>query len=364
MNTIKSRGVDIKVDDEDNFVSVHLDDEGDDDIVQGDTEDDDTSLEEDIESSKITIKRKQQRKKKKKDGLEISSKKTNRNCIIYGTLFSVLIVIIIGCGVGIYVCRQNRRKEQENMTVSSAPAHAPAPATLTTSDSTTMLTSSSSGSVASSSHIDNEHHSIEPTVTEDEKTTNESIQSTSSVTTKTDGTGIKSKEDTDTNEDTNEDTDADVDVEDEFREQPVALVEDDRLDELREHIDYGSSEGDDKDVDTNTMVEDGGLDELKEHIDYDSSEGNDEEVETDTTTATMTDTNEEEDNDKVTEWPELVGLTGEEAKTKLESMYGVGTYNIHILNENDPTSRDYRYDRIRIFVNEETNLVTIIPRIG
>ena len=35
-----------------------------------------------------------------------------------------------------------------------------------------------------------------------------------------------------------------------------------------------------------------------------------------------------------------------------------------MLNENDPTTRDYRLNRIRIFVNEETMKVTVTPRIG
>ena len=76
-------------------------------------------------------------------------------------------------------------------------------------------------------------------------------------------------------------------------------------------------------------------------------------------------TNVNKDKDNVTSsWPELVGMTGEEAKIQLETTYGEGTYDIYILNENDPTTRDYRLNRIRIFVNEETMKVTVTPRIG
>merc|ERR1712166_1327044 len=78
-----------------------------------------------------------------------------------------------------------------------------------------------------------------------------------------------------------------------------------------------------------------------------------------------TNVNKDKDKDNVTSsWPELVGRTGEEAKIQLETTYGEGTYDIYILNENDPTTRDYRLNRIRIFVNEETLKVTVTPRIG
>lgn len=64
-----------------------------------------------------------------------------------------------------------------------------------------------------------------------------------------------------------------------------------------------------------------------------------------------------------TKWPSLMGLTGEEAKSQLESMYGEGAYDIVIHNENSPTTRDYRFNRIRIFTNDE-GVVVQIPRIG
>ena len=56
-------------------------------------------------------------------------------------------------------------------------------------------------------------------------------------------------------------------------------------------------------------------------------------------------------------------MTGEDAKSVLQLMYGVGTYNIVILHEHSPTTRDYRFNRIRIFTNDE-GVVTQVPHIG
>jgi len=64
-----------------------------------------------------------------------------------------------------------------------------------------------------------------------------------------------------------------------------------------------------------------------------------------------------------TEWPHLVGLTGIEAKKQLELLCGEETYDIYILLETDPTTRDYRFDRIRIVTNDE-GIVTQVPHIG
>lgn len=64
-----------------------------------------------------------------------------------------------------------------------------------------------------------------------------------------------------------------------------------------------------------------------------------------------------------TEWPHLMGWTGPEAQTALHLAYGPDTYQIFLLHENDPATRDYRYDRIRLFVDDE-NIVSRIPRIG
>lgn len=64
-----------------------------------------------------------------------------------------------------------------------------------------------------------------------------------------------------------------------------------------------------------------------------------------------------------TKWPELIGMTGTEAKDQLELLYGEETYDIHVLHENSPTTRDYRFNRIRIFTNDE-GIVTRVPQIG
>jgi hypothetical protein len=76
-----------------------------------------------------------------------------------------------------------------------------------------------------------------------------------------------------------------------------------------------------------------------------------------------TEQNQVRDDPPPTKWPSLLGLTGEEAKAQLESMYGEGAYDIVIHNENSLTTRDYRFNRIRIFTNDE-GVVTQIPRIG
>lgn len=64
-----------------------------------------------------------------------------------------------------------------------------------------------------------------------------------------------------------------------------------------------------------------------------------------------------------TQWPELVGMTGEEAKDQLQVLCGEETYDVFILNENSPTTRDYRFNRIRVFTNDE-GVVTRVPQIG
>jgi hypothetical protein len=67
--------------------------------------------------------------------------------------------------------------------------------------------------------------------------------------------------------------------------------------------------------------------------------------------------------EKEGKWPELKGMTGEEAQDQLEVLYGEETYDIIVLPENSATTRDYRFDRIRIFVNEE-GIVTKVPHVG
>eukprot|EP00536_Pseudo-nitzschia_multiseries_P009189 jgi/Psemu1/306352/fgenesh1_kg.251_\ len=72
---------------------------------------------------------------------------------------------------------------------------------------------------------------------------------------------------------------------------------------------------------------------------------------------------EAEEDATPTEWPDLVGMNGEDAKAQLELLYGEETYQIVVLNINSPTTRDYRLDRIRIFTDDE-GVVVQMPRIG
>ncbi len=60
-------------------------------------------------------------------------------------------------------------------------------------------------------------------------------------------------------------------------------------------------------------------------------------------------------------FPELVGLTGEEAKADLERKYP--NLNVFVVPDGSPVTMDYREDRVRIFVNEEGK-VGYPPHIG
>lgn len=48
-------------------------------------------------------------------------------------------------------------------------------------------------------------------------------------------------------------------------------------------------------------------------------------------------------------WPELVGKSGEEAKKFLEGLNQ--GYQVSILPEGSPCTRDFRPDRVRVFVD-------------
>mmetsp|Transcript_14416 Transcript_14416/g.36217 ORF Transcript_14416/g.36217 Transcript_14416/m.36217 type:complete len:281 (-) Transcript_14416:310-1152(-) len=77
----------------------------------------------------------------------------------------------------------------------------------------------------------------------------------------------------------------------------------------------------------------------------------------------MTGEVENEDNAQPTHFPALVGMTGEEAKSELEFLYGEEAFDIHILLEGTPVTRDYRFNRIRIFTDSE-GVVTKAPHVG
>jgi Potato inhibitor I family len=63
------------------------------------------------------------------------------------------------------------------------------------------------------------------------------------------------------------------------------------------------------------------------------------------------------------EWPEFVGMPAEQAKQQLEEEFGKETYDIIIVPENSPVTKDLRFNRIRLFVNE-AGIITRIPRTG
>ena len=68
-----------------------------------------------------------------------------------------------------------------------------------------------------------------------------------------------------------------------------------------------------------------------------------------------------ETSDAKNSWPEVVGKTGEEAKTVIETEDpGV---KAEIIDENAFVTMDFRMDRVRIRVNGN-DIVTQTPRIG
>jgi hypothetical protein len=62
------------------------------------------------------------------------------------------------------------------------------------------------------------------------------------------------------------------------------------------------------------------------------------------------------------EFPCLVGMDGEEAKATIEERYP-GQFDIYVLHENSPVTMDLRYNRIRIFVDDD-GIVAIAPMIA
>ena len=75
------------------------------------------------------------------------------------------------------------------------------------------------------------------------------------------------------------------------------------------------------------------------------------------------DKKEKEEDSQPMQWPDLVGMNGDDAKAELERRYGEKTYKIVVMNYNSPTTRDYRLDRIRIFT-DDAGVVMKVPRIG
>lgn len=60
-------------------------------------------------------------------------------------------------------------------------------------------------------------------------------------------------------------------------------------------------------------------------------------------------------------WENLVGKTGEEAKAHI--LAEMSDAQVIILPEGSPCTRDFRMDRVRVFVNSE-NKVVAAPRVG
>ncbi len=63
----------------------------------------------------------------------------------------------------------------------------------------------------------------------------------------------------------------------------------------------------------------------------------------------------------MSDWTHLVGIPGEDAKNII--LTEDSTLNVIVLPENSPVTRDYRLDRVRVFVNSEGK-VSHVPRKG
>jgi len=65
--------------------------------------------------------------------------------------------------------------------------------------------------------------------------------------------------------------------------------------------------------------------------------------------------------DKKSTWPEVVGMTGDEAKEQIAK--DRPDVQINVLPEVSPVTMDFRPDRVRIFVNNDQKVVAA-PRCG
>ncbi|KAL1545593.1 subtilisin inhibitor CLSI-I-like [Salvia divinorum] len=63
-----------------------------------------------------------------------------------------------------------------------------------------------------------------------------------------------------------------------------------------------------------------------------------------------------------TEWPEVVGLTSEEAESKIKREAVAGTI-VHAVPSDSFVTMDFRRDRVRIFIDSSGRVVKP-PRIG
>ncbi|PKI61646.1 hypothetical protein CRG98_017958 [Punica granatum] len=62
-----------------------------------------------------------------------------------------------------------------------------------------------------------------------------------------------------------------------------------------------------------------------------------------------------------TSWPELVGKKGEAAMASIKSENP--NLNAFTIKEGTPVTRDYRVDRVRVWV-DDSDLVTRVPTVG
>lgn len=64
-----------------------------------------------------------------------------------------------------------------------------------------------------------------------------------------------------------------------------------------------------------------------------------------------------------TEWPELVGKSGEEAREVILATGGPGITSVDILPDDAMVTTDFRTDRVRVFV-DAGGKVSRPPRVG
>lgn len=62
-------------------------------------------------------------------------------------------------------------------------------------------------------------------------------------------------------------------------------------------------------------------------------------------------------------WPELVGMSGNAAKAKLQSGHP-SLAIIELVPEGSFVTEDYRTDRVRIWIDGTTQTVTVPPTVG
>ncbi|CAI5528801.1 unnamed protein product [Closterium sp. Naga37s-1] len=64
-----------------------------------------------------------------------------------------------------------------------------------------------------------------------------------------------------------------------------------------------------------------------------------------------------------TSWPEVVGMTGEKARNYILTSMPECNWDVKIIPYGRPVTKDYRTNRVRIFVDTE-NIVRVLPNIG